>query len=169
MKTPLIFGRPIQGTPSRLVPAVQPGAKLAIPALAVALFPARHSLPRQTRSLVRRSAGIPPQTHSNSELSSFHGRGIINLEGRKPRQNGRPRLKGKRLPTLAQILANPATQWATATVRGWYGKRERVVQLVLPTAVWTLTHFPMPPVTADMVEMPRTLLARLTDTLCYAA
>jgi hypothetical protein len=35
--------------------------------------------------------------------------------------------------------------------------------------VWTLTHFPMPPTTTDMVEIPRTLLARLTDTLCYAA
>jgi DDE superfamily endonuclease len=38
---------------------------------------------------------------------------------RKPRQNGRPRLKGQRLPTLAQVLANPATVWVTATVRGW--------------------------------------------------
>src|SRR6266540_592442 len=55
---------------------------------------------------------------------------------RKPRQNGRPRVKGKRLPTLAQVLANPATPWATATVRGWYGERERVVQVVSATAVW---------------------------------
>jgi hypothetical protein len=215
---------------------------------------------------------------------------------RKPRQNGRPRVKGKRLPTLAQVLANPATPWATATVRGWYGERERVVQVVSATAVWyhsgmpalsirwvlvrdpqgefepqallctdltvdpvqilewfvlrwrlevtwqearahlgmetqrqwnalaiarttpallglfsmvtlwagqlaqeetlpvrqavwyrkpqptfadaiavvrqhlwTSTHFYMSPTTADMVEIPRTLLARLTDTLCYAA
>jgi hypothetical protein len=28
---------------------------------------------------------------------------------RKPRQNGRPRLKGQCLPTLAQVLVNPAT------------------------------------------------------------
>jgi hypothetical protein len=62
---------------------------------------------------------------------------------RKPRQNGRPRVKGQRLPTLAQVLANPATQWATATVRGWYGARERVVQLVSATAVWS--HSGMPP------------------------
>jgi DDE superfamily endonuclease len=38
---------------------------------------------------------------------------------REARQNGRPRVKGQRLPTLAQVLANPATPWATATVRGW--------------------------------------------------
>ena len=36
----------------------------------------------------------------------------------KPRQFGRPRLKGKRLPTLAHVLANPATCWQTATVHG---------------------------------------------------
>jgi hypothetical protein len=29
---------------------------------------------------------------------------------RKPRQNGRPRLKGRRLPTLAQVLAHEATR-----------------------------------------------------------
>jgi hypothetical protein len=155
MKSPLIFGRPIQGTPSGLIAAVQPGAKLAIPALAVALFPARHSLPRQTRSLVRRSATIPPQTSSNSELSSFHGRGITNLKGRKPRQNGRPRLKGKRLPTLAQVLANPATQWTTATVRGWYGERERVVQLVLATAVWYHSGMPLLPMRWVLVRDPK--------------
>jgi hypothetical protein len=134
MKTPRIFGRPILGTPSVLVVAAQPGAKLAILALAVALFPARHSLARQTRSSVRHSAAIPSQPSSNSELSSFNGLGITNLAGRKPRQNGRPRLEGKRLPTLAQISANPAKQ--RATVRGWYGERERVVRLVWGTAAW---------------------------------
>jgi hypothetical protein len=123
-----------------LVVAVQSGAKLAIPALAVALSGARHSLPRQTHSLVRHSAAIPPQTSSNSELSSVNGRAITNLEGRKPRQNGRPRLKGKRLPTPAQVLANPSTQWAT--VRGWYGEGERVVPLVLATPVWYHSETP---------------------------
>ena len=62
---------------------------------------------------------------------------------RKPRQNGRPRLKGQRLPPLAQVLANPATPWATATVRGWDGERERVVPGVSATAVWD--HAGMPP------------------------
>ena len=34
---------------------------------------------------------------------------------------------------------------------------------------WTSTHFYMSPSKADMVEIPSTLLNRLTDTLCYAA
>jgi hypothetical protein len=38
---------------------------------------------------------------------------------RKPRQNGRPRLQGKRLPTLAQVLRHAATPWTTVAVRGW--------------------------------------------------
>jgi len=62
---------------------------------------------------------------------------------RKPRQTGRPRLKGKRLPTLAHVLANPATCWQTVTVRGWYGEVERAVELVSDTAVWY--HSGMPP------------------------
>lgn len=37
---------------------------------------------------------------------------------RKPRQHGRPRLKGKRLPNLAQILTETARRRTTATVRG---------------------------------------------------
>ncbi len=65
---------------------------------------------------------------------------------RKPRQNGRPRLKGQRLPTLAQVLANSATPWATATGRGWYGARQRVVQLVSATAVWYHSGMPALPI-----------------------
>jgi hypothetical protein len=35
--------------------------------------------------------------------------------------------------------------------------------------LWTSSHFYMSPAKADMVEIPRALLNRLTDTLCYAA
>lgn len=38
---------------------------------------------------------------------------------RKLRQPGRPRLKGKRLPTLAPVRRDAATSWTTVTVRGW--------------------------------------------------
>jgi hypothetical protein len=54
----------------------------------------------------------------------------------------------------------------------WYRKPKPTFAdavAVVRQQVWTLTHFPMPPTTAGMVEIPRTLLARLTDTLCYAA
>jgi hypothetical protein len=66
-------------------------------------------------------------------------------------------------------LANPATQWATATVRGWYGERERVVQLVLATTVWY--HSGMPPLpmrwvlvrdSQEAFELPALLCTDLT-------
>jgi hypothetical protein len=62
---------------------------------------------------------------------------------RTSRQTGRPRLKGKRLPTLANVLHEATTGWRTVTVRGWYGEPERVVELTSATAVWY--HSGMPP------------------------
>ncbi len=38
---------------------------------------------------------------------------------RKPKQNGRPRLTGKRLPTLQQVGDDAATVWTTLTVPRW--------------------------------------------------
>lgn len=38
---------------------------------------------------------------------------------RRPRQNGRPRKKGARLPTLAQVLTDPATAWKTVIMAPW--------------------------------------------------
>jgi hypothetical protein len=74
---------------------------------------------------------------------------------RQPRQTGRPRLKGKRLPTLAHVLANPATGWQTATVRGWYGEVERVVELVSATAVWYHSGRPPLPIRWVLVRDPQ--------------
>ena len=55
---------------------------------------------------------------------------------RKPGQKGRPRVKGKRLPTLATRLADPATAWQPITVPTWYGGEARVVEVASDTAVW---------------------------------
>lgn len=41
---------------------------------------------------------------------------------RRPGQNGRPRVKGGRLPTLAARLADPATPWTPVVVANWYGE-----------------------------------------------
>ena len=38
---------------------------------------------------------------------------------RRPGQTGRPRLKGKRLPTLAKRLSNPKTTWQSVTLTWW--------------------------------------------------
>lgn len=63
---------------------------------------------------------------------------------RQPHQNGRPRKKGARLPTLAAWAADPTTTWTPRTVTRWYGQRERVVAIVSETAVWY--HTGLPPV-----------------------
>lgn len=63
---------------------------------------------------------------------------------RKPGQTGRPRKKGKRLPTLAHRLSDAATAWTQITVPCWYGQPERSVETVSDTAVWY--HSGMPPV-----------------------
>ena len=59
-------------------------------------------------------------------------------------QNGRPRLKGQRLPTLAAVAADPRTAWTEITVAHWYGAGTRTVEIVSDTAVWY--HSGLPPV-----------------------
>jgi hypothetical protein len=50
-------------------------------------------------------------------------------------KRGRPAVKGKRQPTLAQRLADSTTIWQTATV-SWYGGVTRSVELATGTALW---------------------------------
>src|SRR5262249_17897314 len=54
---------------------------------------------------------------------------------RAPRQVGRPRRKGKRLPTLAVVADEPRTAWTRLTLANWYGTGERAVDIVSDTAV----------------------------------
>jgi hypothetical protein len=63
---------------------------------------------------------------------------------RRPRQNGRPRIKGKRLPTLAAVAAASTTGWTPVTVAQWYGAGARTVEIAADTAVWY--HSGLPPV-----------------------
>jgi hypothetical protein len=63
---------------------------------------------------------------------------------RRPGQNGRPRIKGKRLPTLTTVMAAAETRWAPITVAQWYGAGERTVEVASDTAVWY--HSGLPPV-----------------------
>jgi hypothetical protein len=55
---------------------------------------------------------------------------------RRSKQTGRPRTKGRRLPTLQPGSAAKATPWQGVTVRGWYGQRERPVDIVSAPCVW---------------------------------
>lgn len=63
---------------------------------------------------------------------------------RAPRQNGRPRKKGARRPTLRQMLQEALTPWTSLTVSNWYGGGAREVEVCTDTAVWY--HTGLPPV-----------------------
>jgi hypothetical protein len=74
---------------------------------------------------------------------------------RKPKQIGRPRLKGKRLPTLAVAADAPGTIWTPVAVASWYGKGERTVEVASATAVWYHTGLPPVPLRWVLVRDPR--------------
>ena len=63
---------------------------------------------------------------------------------RDPSTTGRPRLKGKRRPTLEAVLADEETEWTTLTVDQWYGEGPREIEVASDTAVWY--HAGKPPV-----------------------
>jgi len=54
---------------------------------------------------------------------------------RHPSQNGRPRIKGPRLPKLSQVLADPKTTWQRLTVK-WYDGTTQIVEWCSGTALW---------------------------------
>ncbi len=55
---------------------------------------------------------------------------------RRPGTIGRPRVIGKRQATLAKCLADPKTRRRRLQVTGWYGRGERLVEIVSGTALW---------------------------------
>jgi hypothetical protein len=74
---------------------------------------------------------------------------------RRPRQTGRPRLKGARRPTLAAVAADPGTVWTEVTVAHWYGAGERAVEVASATAVWYHTGLPPVPLRWVLVRDPQ--------------
>jgi DDE superfamily endonuclease len=74
---------------------------------------------------------------------------------RRPRQTGRPRLKGARLPTLAALAADPTTAWTAITVAHWYGTGERRVDVVSATALWYHTGLAPVPLRWVLVRDPQ--------------
>jgi hypothetical protein len=74
---------------------------------------------------------------------------------RHPRQRGRPRLKGPRLPTPATAAADPQTHWTPLTVAHWYGRGERAVEVASATAVWYHTGLPPVPLRWVLIRDPQ--------------
>jgi DDE superfamily endonuclease len=60
---------------------------------------------------------------------------------RKPRQHGRPRVKGARRPSPQQRLEAPNTPWTTIAITPWYGGETRAVETYTETGVWYKSGF----------------------------
>jgi hypothetical protein len=73
---------------------------------------------------------------------------------RRPGTLGRPRTKGARLPTLAEVLANETSRWQRVTVPGWHGEGERVVEICSDTAVWRHSGLPVVPIRWVLLRDP---------------
>jgi DDE superfamily endonuclease len=74
---------------------------------------------------------------------------------RTPRQKGRPRLVGKRLPTLEQWRDDAETEWTALSVPRWYSEAERMVEVVSQTAVWYHTGLPPVPIRWVLIRDPQ--------------
>jgi hypothetical protein len=61
--------------------------------------------------------------------------------GRKPRQNGRPRVKGARRPSPQQRLEDPNTPWTPMEVEHWDGGHRREVEISTETCAWYKSGF----------------------------
>jgi DDE superfamily endonuclease len=73
---------------------------------------------------------------------------------RRPGTLGRPRAKGRRLPTLAEVLATKTTRWQRVTVPGWYGEGDRIVEIRSNTAVWHHAGLPVVPIRWVLLRDP---------------
>ena len=76
---------------------------------------------------------------------------------RQPGTRGRPRRKGKRLPSLAERLHDTATPWQSLRVR-WYDGRVRRLEISSGTALWYRSGQPVLPL--------RWVLVRPCDAQC---
>ena len=61
---------------------------------------------------------------------------------RRRGQRGRPRLKGRALPKLGAMLADPKTVWTQITMAEWYGGQTRALEYVSGPAVWYSSGMP---------------------------
>lgn len=73
---------------------------------------------------------------------------------RHPNQKGRPRKKGKRLPTLLAVAADSKTVWTRHVMRYWYGEVKRRIECTSSTAVWFHNGQPPLPIRWVIVRDP---------------
>lgn len=74
---------------------------------------------------------------------------------RRAHQRGRPRKKGRRLPSLTRRLADPRTRWQPVKVRHWYGEVTRTIEVASGTAVWYHAAAPGLPIRWVLIRDPK--------------
>jgi len=74
---------------------------------------------------------------------------------REPGTKGRPRKKGQRLPTLAQVAESTRTTWHQVTLPEWYGEGRRRLEIVSDTAVWFHNGQPPLPIRWVLIRDPK--------------
>ena len=73
---------------------------------------------------------------------------------RQPGQNGRPPLKGRRLPALKALLDLPTVSWIEVSA-AWYDGTTRTLELTSQTAVWYRSGKPPVPLRWVLVRDPQ--------------
>jgi hypothetical protein len=68
---------------------------------------------------------------------------------------GRPPLKGKRLPTLIDVLQDGQTQWQSVILQNWYGHPERHLEFCTNPPVWYHSGKPVVPLRWVLVRDPK--------------
>jgi hypothetical protein len=76
--------------------------------------------------------------------------------------------------SLVTLKANSLARDAESLVRtaAWYAKEEPTFSdaiALVRRCLWSSYHFEMSKSKTDIVKIPRSLLERLTDAMCYAA
>lgn len=70
-------------------------------------------------------------------------------------KRGRPRKKGKRLPTLEKMAEDKHTRWKRLTVQDWYGEKKRKIETISNTAIWYHNGQPPLPIRWVLVRDPK--------------
>jgi hypothetical protein len=73
----------------------------------------------------------------------------------KPGAIGRPRRKGKRLPTLETVAQDKHTRWKRLIVHEWYGEKKRMIEITSNTAIWFHSAQPALPIRWVIVRDPK--------------
>lgn len=74
---------------------------------------------------------------------------------RRTGQNGRPRKKGRRLPSLEKKAGDGRTRWRRVTMAQWYGSEQREVEVATGTCVWYHAGKPAVPIRWVLIRDPQ--------------